>query len=125
MVVSHYEWVLRDAITGEPFASQVESPENPEFPVQWNGSECYWEFEKFWAEPTECEKEYDMKQRPLTMERLHRRLNRLHRSYGAPTSREIREYQKAMDAEYLRRSQPTRSNPYVPVQFRLSRIRVR
>jgi len=43
-----------------------------------------------------------MKQRPLTMEALHRRFNRVHREYGAPTSREIREHQNAMDAEYLR-----------------------
>jgi len=57
MVVSHYEWVLRDAITGEPFASQFKAPEDPEFPVLWNGAECYWALEKFWAEPepTECE----------------------------------------------------------------------
>jgi hypothetical protein len=55
MLVSHYEWVLRCSITGEPFASQTESPENPEFPVQWNESECYWAFEKFFAEPSECE----------------------------------------------------------------------
>jgi hypothetical protein len=43
-----------------------------------------------------------MKQRPLTMEALHRRFARIHRAYGAPSSREIREHQKAMDAEYIR-----------------------
>jgi len=43
MTNSH--WVLRCAITGEPFASQTETPENPEFPVQWNGAECYWVLE--------------------------------------------------------------------------------
>jgi len=43
-----------------------------------------------------------MKQRPLTMEALHRRFARIHREYGGPTSREAREYQKAMDAEFIR-----------------------
>lgn len=46
-------WVLRCAITGEPFASQTETPENPEFPVIWNESECYWALET--ATKTECE----------------------------------------------------------------------
>jgi len=43
-----------------------------------------------------------MKNRPLTMEALHRRFTRIHRERGAPTTREIREHQKAMDAEFIR-----------------------
>jgi hypothetical protein len=55
MTDSH--WVLRCAITGEPFASQTESPEYPEYPVFWNqeNPECYWALERLFAEPTECE----------------------------------------------------------------------
>jgi len=43
-----------------------------------------------------------MKKRTLTMDSLHRRFARIHRERGAPTSREIREHNSAMDAEYFR-----------------------
>ncbi len=45
-------WVLRCAITGEPFASHTEVPEYTEFPVLLNESECYWALE---TATKECE----------------------------------------------------------------------
>lgn len=41
-----FVWVLRDAISGEPFSSQVDRPEGAEFPVEWNFMECYWAKER-------------------------------------------------------------------------------
>ena len=41
-----FVWVLRDAQSGEPFASQDSEPEGSEFPVQWNFMECYWAKER-------------------------------------------------------------------------------
>ncbi len=37
-----YHYVLRCSITGDAFASQSEAPEGFEFPVLWDGRECYW-----------------------------------------------------------------------------------
>lgn len=44
-----FVWVLRDAQSGEPFASQDAEPEGSEFPVQWNFMECYWANERVLA----------------------------------------------------------------------------
>lgn len=39
-------YILRCAITGQPFASQDTLPEGFEFPVIWDGHECYWCLER-------------------------------------------------------------------------------
>jgi len=41
-----FNYVLRCAISGQPFASQTEVPEGFEFPVIWDGRECYWAKER-------------------------------------------------------------------------------
>lgn len=44
-MAQHY--VLRCAITGDAFASQDEAPEDLDFPVEWDGRECYWALETY------------------------------------------------------------------------------
>jgi hypothetical protein len=44
--MSEFIWILRDSITGEPYTSTNEKPEDIESPIEWNFSLAYWCQEK-------------------------------------------------------------------------------